>query len=206
MERKQFILNNIGLILGLLLAGFAIGYAQNVFQAPTVAPPGANTDAPLNVGPSPQIKNGALGVNSLAVFNFLNTLGVYQHRGTSGISKRCQSGQTLNGTEVAGGIVTAGECGAGAGGGAGASTREVVRTTSFGATTIASCPAGKKLTGGGCSISDGASGNVFANCRLVRNGPWTGAPDSSWLCQWKHRDNSGDCGEAGMMNTYAICE
>jgi hypothetical protein len=35
--------------------------------APTL-PPGNNIDAPVNVGTLPQVKNGGLGVNTLAVY------------------------------------------------------------------------------------------------------------------------------------------
>ncbi len=81
-----------------------------------------------------------------------------------------------------------------------------VANAGSGGAAQAVCPSGKKLTGGGCTILDGASGNVFSNCRLVRSGPWGGAPDTTWQCQWKQRGSSSDCGEAGMMITTAFCE
>ncbi len=43
-------------------------YAYAAWTGPTSAPPNGNTPAPVNVGTTNQIKNGGLGVNSLAVY------------------------------------------------------------------------------------------------------------------------------------------
>lgn len=107
----------------------------------------------------------------------------------------------VNGNIKASGLCIGGDCRATW---PGAITR--VTTAGSGGTSFATCTGGKKLTGGGCSILDNASGNVFANCRLARSGPWGGAPDTTWQCQWKQRGGSSDCGEAGMMITTAFCQ
>ena len=54
--------------------GYRFMFAQT-FNPPTALPPGSNIDAPLNVGTSAQVKNGGLGVNSLAVFGATTVTG-----------------------------------------------------------------------------------------------------------------------------------
>jgi hypothetical protein len=51
------------LALGTLVAG-----ALSAWTGPTAAPPDGNVSAPINVGTTDQIKDGGLGVDSLAVF------------------------------------------------------------------------------------------------------------------------------------------
>lgn len=53
----------LGLILGLVLAGYGVF----AFQTPAQAPPDGNVPAPVNVGPDNQIKSGGLWVGSLGV-------------------------------------------------------------------------------------------------------------------------------------------
>ena len=43
-------------------------YAYAAWVGPVSAPPDSNVDAPINVGAIDQIKDGGLGVDSLAVF------------------------------------------------------------------------------------------------------------------------------------------
>jgi hypothetical protein len=61
---KRFLNSTIfGLTLGILIAGYAVF----AYTSPTVAPPGGNVPAPLNVGPAAQVKSGGLWVGSLGV-------------------------------------------------------------------------------------------------------------------------------------------
>ncbi len=53
----------LGLTFGVLIAGYAVF----AYTPPTVAPPGGNVSAPLNVGSGAQVKSGGLWVNSLGV-------------------------------------------------------------------------------------------------------------------------------------------
>lgn len=50
-----------------ILGTFSIGIAY-AWTGPTAAPPNGNVAVPINVGSTDQVKNGGLGVNSLAVF------------------------------------------------------------------------------------------------------------------------------------------
>jgi hypothetical protein len=50
-----------------ILGTISIGVAY-AWTGPTAAPPGNNVPAPINVGSTDQVKNGGLGLNSLAVF------------------------------------------------------------------------------------------------------------------------------------------
>lgn len=45
-----------------------VTYVYAAWTGPTVAPPGGNVDAPINVGTVDQIKDGGLGIDSLAVY------------------------------------------------------------------------------------------------------------------------------------------
>ena len=51
-----------------LVVTLGVTYAYAAWVGPTVAPPGDNVDAPINVGTVDQIKSGGIGVDSLAVF------------------------------------------------------------------------------------------------------------------------------------------
>ncbi|GEM_PF-3458449 len=55
------------IILALLLA-FSVSYVFAAWSGPTATPPDGNTDAPVNVGTTDQIKDAGLGVNALSVF------------------------------------------------------------------------------------------------------------------------------------------
>ncbi len=54
------------LIAGVVLTGF--GTAIFAWTGPAQSPPSGNVSAPINVGTSDQVKDGGLGVNSLAVY------------------------------------------------------------------------------------------------------------------------------------------
>lgn len=54
-----------GTIAGVVLA---LGISVFAWTGPTATPPNGNVSAPVNVGTTDQVKNGGLGVNSLAVF------------------------------------------------------------------------------------------------------------------------------------------
>lgn len=53
-----------------------VGIAYAVWTEPTAAPPGNNTDAPVNVGTLAQLKNGVLGVLGLMVYNDYDQNGI----------------------------------------------------------------------------------------------------------------------------------
>ena len=63
MHPRTIALSIASFILGTISVG--IVYA---WSGPTAAPPNSNVAAPINVGSTDQVKNGGLGVNSLAVF------------------------------------------------------------------------------------------------------------------------------------------
>jgi hypothetical protein len=54
-------------VVSFILGTISIGVAY-AWSGPTAAPPGNNVAAPINVGSTDQVKNGGLGLNSLAVF------------------------------------------------------------------------------------------------------------------------------------------
>lgn len=71
----------------LILAGFifaaGLQYVSAAWTNPTAHPPGDNVAAPVNTGTVDQIKDGALGVNTLAVFGesmFQGTLDMQDFR------------------------------------------------------------------------------------------------------------------------------
>ena len=63
MHSRTIALTVASFILGTISVG--IVYA---WSGPTAAPPDDNVAAPINVGSTDQVKNGGLGINSLAVF------------------------------------------------------------------------------------------------------------------------------------------
>ena len=63
MLPRTIALSLVFFILGTVSIGIAYAWSE-----PTAAPPGNNVAAPINVGSTDQVKNGGLGVNSLAVF------------------------------------------------------------------------------------------------------------------------------------------
>src|SRR3989338_2311465 len=67
MSKTKFIINNAGVIFGALAIASVIACAA-AGQEPTASAPGANTEAPLNVGSSNQVKVGGLGIGPLSVF------------------------------------------------------------------------------------------------------------------------------------------
>lgn len=56
------ILNKIVSVTGLALGAFALSALAGSWSAPTLPPPSGNTDAPINVGTSPQHKAGTLAL------------------------------------------------------------------------------------------------------------------------------------------------
>jgi hypothetical protein len=63
MHMRTISLSIVFFILGSISVGIAYAWS-----GPTAAPPNGNVAAPINVGSTDQVKNGGLGVNSLAVF------------------------------------------------------------------------------------------------------------------------------------------
>ena len=55
-------------LLFFILGTVSIGIAHAAWSEPSDTPPNANVAAPINVGSTPQVKNGGLGVNTLSVF------------------------------------------------------------------------------------------------------------------------------------------
>ena len=51
-----------------LIITLGVTYAYAAWLGPTAVPPNNNVDAPINVSAVDQIKNGGLGVDTLAVF------------------------------------------------------------------------------------------------------------------------------------------
>jgi len=51
-----------------LVITLGVTYAYAAWVGPTAAPPNNNVSAPVNIGAIDQVKDGGLGVNSLAVF------------------------------------------------------------------------------------------------------------------------------------------
>jgi hypothetical protein len=77
---REFIMYNVGMhprtialtIASFILGTISIGIAY-AWSEPTAAPPNGNVAAPINVGSTDQVKNGGLGLNSLAVFGTLTS-------------------------------------------------------------------------------------------------------------------------------------
>ena len=92
-------------IAGMVFASFVVF----AWTGPTAAPPGNNVATPVNVGTVSQIKNGSLGVNSLAVFGnaIISTVSGYLNfgdiTGTSGYGFRDNNGAMEYRTPVAAG-------------------------------------------------------------------------------------------------------
>ncbi|MEK9186444.1 MAG: hypothetical protein AAB885_02545 [Patescibacteria group bacterium] len=57
----------ITIFVGLVMAA-GVSFAASSWVGPTDSPPDGNAEAPVNVGPLPQIKNGILGANFLRSF------------------------------------------------------------------------------------------------------------------------------------------
>lgn len=185
MEKVTTVINKFGIAIVMLFAAGVVVYAQGTFVAPTQAPPGGNTDAPINVGISAQIKNGGLGVNSLAVFNdavvrgSVDVTAGYRAGGVPGIARTCTNGKVLTDAIVSGGILTGGTCtdvGASGGGGGGAAGTVVsMYSTTYNGYNCTgsiyggggSCPAGTQTIGTACfpnyCIS---SGNCIPGTRI----------------------------------------
>lgn len=68
MKNTLLNMKKMAIISGLSLGAFALSaLAATSWTPATQNPPGGNTDAPINVGPSPQFKAGPLAVGSLVV-------------------------------------------------------------------------------------------------------------------------------------------
>jgi hypothetical protein len=63
MHPRTIALTIASFILGTISIGIAYAWSES-----TAAPPNGNVAAPINVGSTDQVKNGGLGLNSLAVF------------------------------------------------------------------------------------------------------------------------------------------
>ncbi len=63
--KKLISQKTIALCFGILVICFAVGFYVIAWTEPTVAPPGGNVDAPINVGLISQVKQGALGVGGV---------------------------------------------------------------------------------------------------------------------------------------------
>ncbi len=194
MNKIKFIINNFGIIFGVLALVSLVAYAD-VWVPPTAIPPGNNTAAPINVSANNQVKIGGLGVGPLAVFGDALVSGVYKQGGVAGIktgiSLNCAAGQTIGAPIISGGIVTGGSCGAGGGGGAsGAPT--LYSTAANAVTVVANCPAGQSVYSGGCYAAT-------INCDLNSSAPY----GNGWFCGWRGH-SSGSC-PAGANTAYVLC-
>lgn len=112
------------LFLILFVAFFALFVVSVIgaWTGPTQAPPNGNVPAPVNVGSVSQIKNGSLGVNSLAVFGSAllsgnnRYLNFGSNSGSSGYGFR-DSGGTMQYKNANGSWAAFGSGGGGGGGG-----------------------------------------------------------------------------------------
>lgn len=64
----KILLESVKVAVLALVITLGVTYAYAAWVGPTSAPPDGNVDAPINVGAVDQIKDGGLGVNTLAVF------------------------------------------------------------------------------------------------------------------------------------------
>lgn len=74
----------ISFVMGVAVGTIFWSVVASAWAGPSQAAPNGNVNAPINVGSTAQIKNGSLGVNSLAVFGntILNGTGLYLNFGT----------------------------------------------------------------------------------------------------------------------------
>ena len=68
-------LSTLKVVVLALVLGLGISYAQAVWTGPTAAPTGNNVEAPVNIGPTAQIKTGDLTVKNLKVTGDMKTNG-----------------------------------------------------------------------------------------------------------------------------------
>jgi len=75
----------LSFILGALVGTILSAAIVSAWAGPTATAPGNNVSAPINVGSTAQIKNGSLGVNSLAVYGnqILSGSGLYLNFGST---------------------------------------------------------------------------------------------------------------------------
>ena len=64
---KQTLYKTAPLCLGVLAVSFLLGYIVLAWTEPSVAPPGGNVDAPINVGTDYQVKDGDLGLRTFYI-------------------------------------------------------------------------------------------------------------------------------------------
>ncbi len=178
---QQFIVSAITVILFSIVTVYA-------WTGPTGTAPNNNVSAPINVGTSNQVKNGALSVNALAVFgnsilsgsslylNFGATAGStgYGIRDNAGVMEAKDSGGSW--TPISQGIsaVTTASC---------------ATAASQNTQCTATCPAGYFRTG--CSYSGSYGSSAI--------GSISAAPSGSAACTCTNGSNSG------AATCYAYC-
>ena len=187
-----------------LVALLSVTFAA-AWTGPTAAPPGNNVAAPINVGNVDQVKNGGLGLNSLAVFG--NSLlggstgsNAYLNfgptSGTNGYGIRDTAGtlefKNLNGSWASLQSTIFTLCGSGACGGGDGSSSYIRRTNAAWTTpATVSCQGVEKVIGGGCSCGGG-------NASVHTSYP---ASDTQWMCECI--DSSGS--PSPVATAWAIC-
>lgn len=65
---SRFSFRQLFTLFSLLVVGTLVASALSAWTGPTATPPDGNVSAPVNIGATDQVKNGGLGVNSLAVY------------------------------------------------------------------------------------------------------------------------------------------
>ena len=75
----------LSFLSGLTIGTLIMGSVVSAWTGPTQTAPAGNVLAPINAGPTAQVKNGSLGVNSLAVYGntILNGTNLYLNFGTT---------------------------------------------------------------------------------------------------------------------------
>ena len=150
----------------------------STWVGPTATPPAGNTAIPLNVSSNNQDKAGGLSIGGpLLVNGALQILS-----GTPGVGKVLTSNATGEATWQA------------SAGGGGGSPATIYVDVSGKASCTASCPSGKKVTGGGCQLPGLRGLNI-----LISSYPTI--DHTGWSCQ----TNNGTSG-ANNITCTAICQ
>ncbi len=183
------ILSQAALVIGTLV--FAIGlqaYAQT-YTAPTASPPTGNAQAPLDTGSSPNIKSGPLQVNGFAnigasYFGGNVGIGTINPQGTLDVenSGGTQASICLNGicttTSIASPALVTNHI-------------EILGQKVCNSDSVATCPAGWLLTGGGSKFTNSCGSG---NCIYAEDGVSYPVGNS-----WHARS------PCGIMQAYAVC-
>ena len=83
------------LLIALAIVGTIASHSSAyAWTAPTAAPPGDNVSSPINVGSTPQLKNGTLGVNGLGVFGNTILNGINGDNNGNGVNSYLNFGAT----------------------------------------------------------------------------------------------------------------